>query len=34
MLYMIINIDNEIDNIDIYWYCVYIFNLYLLIKFL
>lgn len=23
MLYMIINIDNEIDNIDIYWYCVY-----------
>lgn len=32
MLYMIINTDNEIDNIDIYRYRVYIFNLYLLIK--
>lgn len=29
MLYMIINIDNEIDNIDIYWYCVYIYFIFI-----
>lgn len=29
MLYMIINIDNEIDNIDIYWYRVYIYFIFI-----
>lgn len=29
MLYMIINIDNEIDNIDIYRYRVYIYFIFI-----